>query len=192
MAIADRWIAECGLGHTNRQSPFRESAIANRQSAIVQSRVTISVREGTSADQDFAIETARRFAAFGPPAWRSPHEIVAGEVRTLDDFFAGRTTHATLLIAVGDTGDRLGFAFLETAVDYFSGQPHGHLGMIAVAETAEGGGIGAALMRAAEEWTRSRGFSRLTLNVFEGNARARALYERLDFKVETLRYVKHL
>lgn len=149
------------------------------------------VREAHPDDREFVVATARRLADFGPPAWRSPLEIVAGEVRTLDDFFDAGTSGASLLIAEDPTG-RLGFAYLETVVDYFSGEPHGHIGMIAVAEAAEGLGAGAALMRAAESWCRARGFTRLTLNVFAANAHARAFYDSRDFAVETLRYVKNL
>ena len=149
----------------------------------------IRVRDGSAADRDFVIDTARRFAAFGPPPWRSPIEVVGGEVRCLDGFFDRGLEGSSLLIAEDD-GVPVGFAFLERAVDYFSGQPHGHLGMIAVIETAEGRGAGAALMRAAEEWARANRYARLTLNVFEGNARARAVYERFGYQVETIRYVK--
>lgn len=149
----------------------------------------ITVRDGTAADRDFVIDTARRFAAFGPPPWRSAQEVVAGEVRCLDDFFDGRLTGPALVIAE-DAGVAAGFAFLEPAVDYFSGDRHGHVGMIAVTEEAEGRGAGAALMRAAEEWARARGYPKLTLNVFEGNRRARNVYERFGYQVETVRYVK--
>jgi GNAT superfamily N-acetyltransferase len=149
----------------------------------------ITVRDGTAADRDFVIDTARRFAAFGPPPWRSAQEVVAGEVRCLDDFFDGRLTGPALLIAE-DAGAPAGFAFLEPAVDYFSGDRHGHVGMIAVTEAAEGRGAGAALMRAAEDWARACGYPKLTLNVFEGNRRARDVYERFGYRVETLRYVK--
>jgi GNAT superfamily N-acetyltransferase len=150
----------------------------------------ITARDGTAADRHFVIDTARRFAAFGPPPWRSPMEVVAGEVRCLDDFFDGGLTGAALVIAE-QSGEPLGFAFLEPAVDYFSGEPHGHVGMIAVTEAAEGRGAGAALMRAAD-WVRARGYAKLTLNVFEGNQRARQVYERFGYRVETLRYVKVL
>ena len=149
----------------------------------------IVVREGTAADRDFVVNTARRFAAFGPPPWRSPQEVVAGEVRCLDDFFDGRLTGPALLIAE-EAGVPAGFAFLEPAVDYFSGDRHGHVGMIAVTEASEGRGAGAALMRAAEDWARGRGYPKLTLNVFEGNRRARDVYERFGYQVETVRYVK--
>ena len=151
----------------------------------------ISVREGTSADRDFVIDTARRFAAFGPPSWRSALEVVAGEVRCLDEFFDGRLQDRTLVI-VEDDETPAGFVFLEPAVDYFSGEPHGHLGMIAVTAGAEGQGIGTALMRAAEDWARRRGYAKLTLNVFEGNTRARTMYERFGYNVETIRYIKTL
>ena len=138
----------------------------------------IAVREGTAADRDFVVDTARRFAAFGPPAWRSAAEIVAGERRTL-------------LVAELD-GRPAGFTFLEPAVDYFTGRADGHIGMVAVAETAEGKGVGAALMRAAEDWARRNGYPRLHLNVFAGNDRARRIYERTGYEIETIRYVKKL
>jgi GNAT superfamily N-acetyltransferase len=150
---------------------------------------TIIVRAGTATDRDFVIDTARRFAAFGPPPWRSALEVVSGEVRCLDDFFDRQMTGPTLLIAHDEQGPA-GFAFLEHLVDYFSGERHGHLGMIAVTERAEGQGAGAVLMRAAEDWARANGYAKLTLNVFEGNDRARRVYERFGYKVETIRYVK--
>ena len=159
----------------------------------------IAVREGTAADRDFVVDTARRFAAFGPPPWRSAAEIVAGEVRCLDDFFDGRPgglpdatpDRRTLLVAELD-GRPAGFAFLEPAVDYFTGQADGHIGMVAVADTAEGKGVGAALMRAAEDWARRNGYPRLHLNVFAANDRARRIYERTGYEIETIRYVKRL
>ena len=157
----------------------------------------VAVREGTAADRDFVVDTARRFAAFGPPPWRSATEIVGGEVRCLDEFFDGRAAGSldgdsrTLLIADLD-GRPAGFAFLEPAVDYFTGSADGHIGMVAVAEAAEGRGVGAALMRAAEDWARRNRYPRLHLNVFHGNEHARRMYERLGYQVETLRYVKPL
>ena len=123
-------------------------------------------------------------------------------MRCLDEFFDGRRSGPPLLLAEdvpdvpaspesrGGDGEPAGFAFLEPAVDYFSGDRHGHLGMIAVTERAEGQGVGAALMRAAEGWARANGYAKLTLNVFAGNTRARDVYERFGYRVETVRYVK--
>jgi GNAT superfamily N-acetyltransferase len=157
----------------------------------------IAVREGTAADRDFVIATARRFAAFGPPPWRSAAEVVAGEVRCLDDFFDGRyratpgvSGPRPVLTIAEEDGTPLGFGFFEPAFDYFTSQPDGHIGMIAVTEAAGGRGAGAALMQAAEDWARRNGYPRLHLNVFEANHRARRLYERAGYAVETVRYVK--
>ena len=151
----------------------------------------IDVRPGTVADRDFVVATARRFADFGPPPWRTPAEVVGGEVRCLDVFFDGGMQGATLLVAEED-GCATGFTFLEHATDYFTGERHGHVAMIAVVAAAEGRGAGRALLRAAEDWARAHGYRRLTLNVFAGNQRARRAYERAGFAVETLRYVKPL
>lgn len=153
--------------------------------------MSATVRPGRDDDRDFVIETARRFAGFGPPPWRTPHEIVGGEVRSLDEFFDRGLQGATLLVAES-AGEPAGFAFLEHVTDYFTGERQGHLGMIAVAEAVEGHGIGAALLSAAEDWARTHQYSQLTLNVFEGNVRARRMYERAGYRVETLRYVKLL
>ena len=151
----------------------------------------IIIRDGTAADRDFVFETARRFAAFGPPPWRTPAELVAGETRCLQTFFEGGMRDATLLVAE-DEGRPVGFVFLEHHTDYFTGRRHGHLGMIAVTDAAQGRGAGAALLAAAEDWARAQGYDTLTLNVFDGNARARRAYERAGYQVETLRYLKRL
>lgn len=148
-------------------------------------------RQATPDDRPFVLDTARRLADFPVPAGRTAAEIVNGEVRTLELFFAGALADVALFVAVDDDR-RLGFAFVETATDYFTGERHGHLGIIAVAAGEEGRGAGAALMEACEAWTRGRGFRRFTLNVFEQNARARALYERRGYRPETVRYVRYL
>jgi RimJ/RimL family protein N-acetyltransferase len=45
-------------------------------------------------------------------------------------------------------------------------------------------GIGSAMMERAIEWARSRGFAKLSLEVWPHNARAIALYEKFGFEQE--------
>jgi len=142
-------------------------------------------------DHGFVIAAVHRLASFGPPAWRPSQDIVDGETRTLEGFFAAPPAGSALLIAES-IGNRLGFVYLERLQDYFTLEPHGHIGMLVVTEEAEGKGVGGALMRAAEAWAREHGYRRLTLNVFEANRTARAVYEHLGYAPETLRYVKIL
>jgi GNAT superfamily N-acetyltransferase len=152
----------------------------------------VQIRHGVSGDRDFVVLAAGRLASFEPPVWRSPDEIVGREAQALLAFFEAPQPGATLLIAESEPGDRLGFAYLERASDYFTQREHGHIGMLAVTEQAGGKGVGSALMRAAEAWARDQGYDRLTLTVFDANHAARAVYEHLGYVPETLRYVKIL
>jgi len=150
------------------------------------------VRPARLEDRDFVLATVRRLAAFGLPPGRTAEEIVEGEQRTARAFFESALPGCMLLLAESETGERLGFVYLETLRDYFTLQEHGHVGMLAVVKEAEGGGVGGRLMRAAEAWARARGYGRLTLTVFTENRSARAVYEHLGYEAETLRYVKRL
>lgn len=150
------------------------------------------IRPAVPDDRAFLLEAAPRLAAFGPPAWRPEHEIVAGEERTLRAFFEAPPSGTTLLIAESDDGHRLGFVYLERLQDYFTLEAHGHVGMLVVTEAAAGQGVGGALMRAAESWALEHGYRRLTLTVFEANHPARAIYEHLGYTAETRRYTKIL
>lgn len=149
------------------------------------------VRAAVAEDRAFALATVMRLGAFGPPPWRTSDEIGEADARVVRAFFEQPPAGAALLVAESD-GAAVGFIYLEVLRDYFVGEEHGHVGILAVAEAAEGQGAGGALMRAAEAWARERGFKKLTLNVFDGNARARAIYDHFGYRPETLRYVKLL
>jgi len=64
--------------------------------------------------------------------------------------------------------------------------------VLAVETASQGQGVGRLLMDAAEAWARSRGYRRITLNVFAQNERARQIYERLGYEPETVHYLKEL
>ena len=151
----------------------------------------IAIRPAGPEDRAFALETVMRLGAFGPPPWRTAEEIGEADARVVRAFFESPPSGAALLVAESE-GSTMGFIYLEVLRDYFVGEEHGHVGIVAVAEAAEGKGAGGALMREAEAWARARGYRRLTLNVFDGNARARAVYDHLGYRPETLRYVKFL
>ena len=154
---------------------------------------TVSVRPARPDDRAFVLETAKRLAEFGPPPWRTPDEVVTAESRVLHAFFDGTPgPDIALLIAEGPGGERLGFAYLETLVDYFDRRPHGHVAELAVTREAQGRGAAGALLSAAEVWSRGLGHRTLTLNVFEENHHARDVYEKRGFRPETVRYVKRI
>lgn len=152
---------------------------------------SVLIRPAVFEDRAFALATVMRLGSFGPPPWRTEDEIGEADARVVRTFFESPPAGASLLVAESD-GASLGFMYLETLRDYFVGEEHGHVGILAVTETAEGKGAGGALMRAAEDWARERGYRKLTLNVFDGNARARAIYDHFGYRPETVRYVKLL
>ena len=167
------------------------SPIANESVSHDTARCAMRVRGVRDADRTFILETAARLAAFGPPPWRTVDEIIEAEARTLRDVFESPDEGSMVLIA--EAGDeRLGFMLLEELRDYFTLERHGHVGILAVTDGAEGRGVGGALIRAAEAWARERGYRTLTLNVFTGNQHARDVYEHLGFEPDTIKYIKAL
>jgi ribosomal protein S18 acetylase RimI-like enzyme len=74
----------------------------------------------------------------------------------------------------------------------FFGVSHGHISVLSTTVAAEGTGVGRALIDFAEDWTRRRGLSLMTLNVFAGNERARRFYDRTGFEVEMMKYAKRV
>jgi ribosomal protein S18 acetylase RimI-like enzyme len=100
--------------------------------------------------------------------------------------------HCLVYVAVSSTEAILGVVMAQLRSELLSHAPSAHVEVLAVYKDAEGQGIGRALMTAAEEGARARGAESLTLHVFSTNLRARALYERLGYEGELIRYIKHL
>lgn len=154
-------------------------------------QTALRVRSARGEDREFVLAAAARLGdGFSPPEWRTASEIAEGERRTLRAFFESNDPTCRLLVAEKSNGALAGFIFLETVTDYFLAEPHGHIGMLVVAAGEENSGVATALMAAAEEWARENAFDRLTLNVFDTNRRARAVYEHRGYRAETLKYVK--
>ena len=152
---------------------------------------SVAIRLATAADRSFLDALAQRLADFSLPAGRTREEIVEGDRRALHDALDDPHSGTELFIAELD-GRRAGCLLMWTLDDYFSKHSSAHVSVLAVAREAEGRGVGTALMLHAEAWARARGHARMTLNVFEGNNRARRLYERAGLTSEMRRYAKTL
>ena len=145
-----------------------------------------------AADREFIVGIVPRLRAFGTPPLRPIEALDGAERRALERALASPREDATLLVAELDAEGLAGVAFAQADIDYFTGETHAHLDIIAVAESGEGRGVGRALIAAVEQWAIGRGYRFIDLNVFAENTRARAVYERAGYAADTIRYYKEL
>lgn len=154
--------------------------------------MSLHLRPARPADLPFLLSLAPRLAEFGVPPWRTRAQVVDAERRALTGAIEAGSPDAPILVAQETDGAPLGFVYLETHTDFFTRRSHTHISVLAVADAAQGLGVGRALLEAAEDWARDRGHPFVSLNVFTENTHARAVYERFGYGPETLRYVKPL
>jgi GNAT superfamily N-acetyltransferase len=153
----------------------------------------LTIRPGRQDDEAFLVELMPRLADFPLPAWRTAEEIAQADRNLLHNALTGALAHSAILVAeLSPGGERAGYVFATTKHDYFTRAAHAHVEILAVEAAAQGNGVARALMNAIEQWARRRGYTWVTLNVFDGNARARALYDHLGYEPETIHYRKAL
>lgn len=81
--------------------------------------------------------------------------------------------------AWGDAARATGATGSPARQQHFTGEEHAYVGELAVEDGAEDGGVGRALMAAAERWAAGRGFGLVVLETGAANRRARGFYARL-------------
>lgn len=152
---------------------------------------SITIRAFRDEDQSFFRGIVARLR---PDATASPRGRAELDrfFQRLGDGTLDQPTDTESFVAVAAAGEPLGVLMLRPDRDHFTGHGRAYVEILVVAAEAEGQGAGAALMRHAEEWARARGLREVALDVFAGNERARAFYERVGYQVDHLRMVKPL
>lgn len=151
----------------------------------------MSIRAAQAEDDAFILSLVDRFTAFALPAGRTRAELDRGIRADLERHLRDRPATSRMFVIEHD-GDRAGFVHLQFVEDFFSGDTHCHVSDLAIAPGHEGRGLAGRLLAHAEALAREHGCPRLTLSVFPGNERARALYERHGFGTDLLRMGKPL
>lgn len=150
------------------------------------------IRPATGEDAAFILSLVPRFVDFELPKGRRKREtqsaLRADIGRALDE--DSPADH--FFIAEDADGNRIAFSHLQVQRDFFSGARSCHISDIAVATGHDGQGLGHALIEHAQAWARGHRCRLLTLSVFPGNTRARALYERTGFHPDLIRMAKSL
>ncbi len=132
-----------------------------------------------------------RLAAFEVPESRNPEHLWRDDAKLMQRWLDGDADDCLVQVAADDT-EILGFTLVRLRPELLSHAPSSHLEAIAVSNSAEGKGVGLALLDAAEDNARSHGAESMTLHVFASNIRAREFYERNNYAGELLRYIKDI
>jgi len=117
-------------------------------------------------------------------------ELPAEEQRDeVDAWFAGGTASAlpaTMLMAVDESGSPIGFleAALRSHADGCDvARPVGYVEGWFVREAFRGRGVGAALMRAAEDWARGHGCREMASDALTDNVGSQNAHAAMGFEV---------
>jgi ribosomal protein S18 acetylase RimI-like enzyme len=155
-------------------------------------RTDLSIRLANADDDAFILGLVTRFVEFDLPPWRKRGECAKGIRADVERHLAEQPAGTHIFVAEDDSGQRVGFLHLQTVADYFTGAQNCHISDLAVAPGFDRRGIGRALLAYAERWAREHHCRHVTLAVFPGNERARALYERAGYGTDLLRMAKPL
>ncbi len=149
----------------------------------------MTIRQAVKAELEFLLSLVPRLSEFGLPPSRDAKALEAFTQEKLRESFD--ETASLILIAEQD-GARLGFIQLAEDKEFFSGESHAYVANLAVTKEAEGQGVGKLLMRAAETWTKEKGFRFISLDVFAPNQHARTFYEKLGYDEDSVKLTKTL
>lgn len=149
----------------------------------------LQIRLSRADDDDFILGLVGRFVDFELPPWRQRRDCVQGITRDLTQQLAEQSPDSFLFVAELD-GQRVAFLHLQRTRDFFTGDRNCHISDLVVTPGNDGRGIGSALLAHAHAWAKEQHCRHITLAVFPGNTRARALYERHGYGVDLLRMAK--
>jgi ribosomal protein S18 acetylase RimI-like enzyme len=147
------------------------------------------LRQAKKDDLGFLLSLIPRLSGFGLPASR--------DAKALDKFTKEKLRESfdeakSVILIAEQAGQRLGFIQLEEDKEFFSGEAHAYIANLAIAQEAEGKGVGKALMQTAETWAKEKGFRFISLYVFATNQHARGFYEKLGYDEDSVKLTKML
>ena len=105
-------------------------------------------------------------------------------------FAKGFETEGNVLLVIDEDGTAVGSVWFAPREQH--GERHAFLYAIKLDEQHRGRGLGRQAMQLLEDEVRARGFDRIMLNVFGGNARARSLYRGLGYDEAAVHMLKVL
>ena len=112
--------------------------------------MSFRIRSADSEDGTALLALMPRLASFDVPKSRNPIDLWRSDAAMLQRWLDGDVPECLVNVAVDDDRNLLGFIMVSLRPEMLSHEPSAHLEAIAVAEGAEGKGVGQALLAAAE------------------------------------------
>jgi ribosomal protein S18 acetylase RimI-like enzyme len=150
----------------------------------------IRTRPFVATDREFILSLAPRLA-IGRQPWRHAEHWQAAVEHWLTESMKQHTQTSMVFVAEDAQGEPLGFASVSQST-HFTGQAQAYIGELATTVSAEGRGVGRALVDACVHWARAQGYTLLTLSTGAANTHALDFYHHLGFVDEDVTLVKVL
>lgn len=150
----------------------------------------IHVRPYVADDRTFVLSLAPRLL-IGMPPWRDPQMWLTAFQNWITVSIDQHGQATMVFVAENDYGEGLGFATLSHET-HFTGEHQAYINELTTSESAEGTGVGTALIAACEQWAREQGYRILALSTGAANGRALGFYHHLGFRDEDVKLVKIL
>jgi len=142
-----------------------------------------SLRVGSGLDRALLLKFMQRTYQEIYPAHNFAHLA-----QTIEQYLSTETP----LLWVEQAKKPVACLWVGNATDQIRGDRHAYIFLLYVNPAHRQQGIGAALMKQAEDWARERGDRQIGLQVFQQNQPALNLYEKLGYSVQSLWMTKTL
>ena len=153
--------------------------------------MNFTIRPAELGDLETMFELLPRLGNFELIPNRDSADLWTDDAKLLEAHLRGQAEQCFAQVAVQDD-TVVGLTLVTMQPEFMSHKPSGHLEAISVAASAEGAGVGKALMDAAEIEAKARGAQAMTLHVYHSNRRAAGIYERRGYHSEIERCTKWL
>lgn len=149
------------------------------------------IRPAKDIDRKFIFELSPILAEVAGMPWHSEAVVQKMQDDYFTEVFANTSQQQATFIAEKDNAS-LGFIHTCSRKDEISGETCGTVPLLGVCPSAQGVGVGQALIKAAENWAKEQGYRLLHLEVFSHNHKAQGFYQSLGFAAETLHMIKEI
>ena len=140
------------------------------------------IRPAHESDTDLLVRIAERLQE-GVATWRDPEAVRRAVIGWVRESLADLSDPDNGAFVAERNGEVVGFVCVSERT-HFTGEVDTYIGELVVSKVAEGGGVGRALVEAAEDWGRARGRTRVVVDTGAANAPARQFYAALGYEEE--------